>query len=66
MEFGKPRKYFLHNLVVMFISLICSVLVFYQQYFVFGVFSLAVASHLAWDFFEDVVVFKMGIKHWKI
>lgn len=65
-ELGKPRKYFLHNLVVLPTFLICSILVFYQQYFVFGVFSLGAASHLVWDFFEDVVIFKMSINHWKI
>jgi len=65
-EFRKPRKYFLHNLVVLPTFLICSILAFYQQYFVFGIFSLGAASHLIWDFFEDVVIFKMGIKHWKI
>jgi len=65
-ELGKPRKYFLHNFVVMPTFLISSVLAYYPQYFVFGIFSLGAASHLLWDFFEDVAVFKMGINHWKI
>jgi hypothetical protein len=64
-EVGKPRKYFLHNLVTLPTFLICSVLVFYQQYFVFGIFSLGAAAHLGWDFFEDVAIFKMDINHWK-
>lgn len=65
-ERGMPRKYFLHNLVVMPTFLICSVLVFYPQYFTFGIFSLGIASHSIWDFAEDVLIFRMGINHWKI
>jgi len=65
-ELGKPRKYLLHNFVVMPTFLICSSLVFYPQYFIFGVFSLGIASHLLWDFAEDILIFKMGINHWKI
>jgi hypothetical protein len=65
-EKGVPRKYFLHNLVVMPTFMICSALAFYPQYFTFGVFSLGIASHLLWDFAEDVLVFRMGISYWKI
>ena len=63
-EFGKPRKYGLHNLTILVISLGGSILIIIGDYFFIGLLSSAVALHLLWDFIEDVLFFKMGYKHW--
>lgn len=63
-EYGKPRKYKLHNLMVLFVALGGSLLVAVSEYFLIGLFSAAVVLHIAWDLAEDVVVFKMGYRHW--
>lgn len=64
-ELGKPRKYYLHNILVLIVASLGSSLIFNQQFFPVGIFLLAVSTHLFWDFFEDVAIFGMGIKHWK-
>lgn len=63
-EFGKPRRYALHNVYVIQISIILSVILgFLGQMFVSIVLMSAVA-HLAWDLFEDAKILKMKIDHW--
>ena len=63
-EFGKPRKYFLHNLfTIAFLSGGCF-LMLTQSTFYFGVLCLSMLLHLLWDLFEDVFLFKKGIEHW--
>jgi len=51
-EFGKPRRYRLHNLMVVFLLIGASGLLVVRDY------------HLLWDFTEDVLIFKMGYRHW--
>lgn len=63
-EYGKPRKYQLHNLMVLFVALGGSLLVALDEFFLVGLFFAAVALHIAWDFLEDVAVFRMGYRHW--
>lgn len=63
-EFGKARKYKFHNLMVLFGTFGGSLLVLVYDYFLIGLFFVAVAVHLLWDFFEDIVIFKMGYGHW--
>jgi len=63
-EYGKPRKYMLHNLMVLFIALGGSLLIALSEYFLMGLFFVAVVLHITWDFLEDVAVFKMGYRHW--
>ena len=65
-EFRKPRKYPLHNILILFTSLLGSFLTFHPTYFTLGIFSLAFFLHTFLDFFEDVVIFKMSMGHWKI
>jgi len=64
MEFHLPRKYPLHNFLVLFICLLASLLIFYN--FSLGICLLSATLHLLWDFFEDITIFKMGVKHWRI
>jgi hypothetical protein len=63
-EFKKPRKYILHNFYfIVFLSLFS--LIFYFLNFSAWKFALAVLLHLLWDLFEDAIIFKMGVGHWK-
>ncbi len=64
-EFGKPRKYPLHNLLVLLLSTISSLLIF-TQFFILGIFSLALALHLWFDLLEDIIIFRLNTKHWKL
>ena len=63
-EFGKPRKYALHNLMLVFLLIGASSLIVVKDYFLIGLFSTATVLHLLWDFAEDVFIFKMGYRHW--
>lgn len=64
-EFGKPRKYPLHNFLVLLLSTIGSTMIF-TQFFTLGVFSLALSLHLWFDFLEDIIIFRMSTKHWRL
>ncbi|MFH1622980.1 MAG: hypothetical protein ABIA12_00455 [Candidatus Aenigmatarchaeota archaeon] len=63
-EYGKPRKYKMHNFMVFFVALGGSLLVAISEYFLVGLFFAAMVLHIVWDLAEDVVVFKMGYRHW--
>lgn len=63
-EYGKPRRYALHNLMVFFAVLGGSLLMALSEYFLVGLFFAAVALHIAWDFLEDVAIFKTGYGNW--
>ena len=63
-EYGKARKYPLHNFMVFFIALGGSLLIALDEFFLVGLFFSAVVLHIAWDFLEDVVIFKTGYRHW--
>ncbi len=63
-ESGKGRKYKFHNFLVLFGAFGGSLLILVNDYFLIGLFFSAVALHLLWDIFEDLVVFKMGYGHW--
>jgi len=60
------KSYPLHNFLVLIIFLIASLFVLDPELFIVGICSLSVALHLLWDLIEDGVIFKMGIKHWKV
>lgn len=60
-----PKSYPLHNFVAIFIFSIASFLVLIPKLFSLGICFLAIAVHLLWDLFEDAIIFKMGIEHWK-
>lgn len=64
-EFGKPRKYPLHNFLVLLLSTIGSLLIF-TQFFTLGIFSLALSLHLWFDLLEDIIIFRMNTKHWNL
>lgn len=64
LEFSKPRKYPLHNIATIIVSGILTFTSFYHRFLFLGVVFLAVFLHMLWDLLEDVIVFKMGIKHW--
>lgn len=59
-----PKSYPLHNFLTLFIFFLASFLIFVKEFFVLGICSLSIELHLLWDFFEDVFIFRMGIKHW--
>lgn len=61
----EPRKYPLHNFLTIVIFSAASFLVLSEKYFFIGILSLSAALHLWFDFLEDVLIFDMGIKHWK-
>jgi hypothetical protein len=63
-EFGKPRRYPMHNFFFIIGSLGGSMLLMIRDFFPFGLFSAAVALHLLWDFAEDILIFGMGYGHW--
>jgi len=67
-EVGKARRFYLHNLVTLIASFVASLAVGFAlpKFFLFELFFLATTLHLGWDLFEDVVIFKMGVKHWMI
>lgn len=66
MEFHIPRKYPLHNFLFLFILFILSFLVLFDQLFSLGIIFLSMFCHLLFDFLEDVLIFRMGTRHWKI
>ncbi|MDI6798911.1 MAG: hypothetical protein QMD12_02870 [Candidatus Aenigmarchaeota archaeon] len=61
-----PKSYPLHNFLTILIFFIASFLIFNKESFILGICSLSAALHLIWDFVEDVFIFKIGIKHWKV
>jgi len=63
-EYGKPRKYKFHNLMVLFAAFGGSLLILVHDYFLIGMFFSAVLLHLLWDLLEDLIIFKMGYRHW--
>lgn len=63
-EYGKPRRYKFHNLLVLFAAFGGSLSTLVYDYFLIGLFFVAIALHLLWDLFEDLVIFKMGYGHW--
>jgi hypothetical protein len=65
-ELGKPREYKLHNLPILFSSLVVSLLFYFSDNFISFVFFLSMFLHLLFDFLEDSAIFRMGIKHWKL
>jgi hypothetical protein len=60
-----PKSYPLHNFMTISIFVIASLLVLIPELFVLGICFLAMALHLLWDLFEDALIFKIGIDHWK-
>jgi len=66
MNFHIPRRYPLHNFLAIPIFLLLSLFIFYPEFFLIGLSSLAITLHLLWDFFEDIFIFGMRIKHWKV
>lgn len=64
LEYGKPRKYKFHNLMVLFGAFGGSLFILVYDYFLIGLFFATVALHLLWDLLEDLVIFKMGYGHW--
>lgn len=63
-EFGKPRRYALHNFFTMVASLAGSLLMLFSEFFTIGLFFASLAVHLLWDFLEDILIFDMGYGHW--
>jgi len=63
-EFKKPRKYFLHNIYFIALFLLLTLASFYFNFFAWKIF-VAILLHLLWDLFEDAIIFKMGVKHWR-
>lgn len=63
-EFGKPRRYALHNFFFLIGSLGGSLLIMISDFFLLGLFSASFALHLIWDFSEDIMIFDMGYGHW--
>ncbi|MEM5802092.1 MAG: hypothetical protein QXQ18_01765 [Candidatus Aenigmatarchaeota archaeon] len=66
LKFSEAKKYPLHNLYLLMACFIGSLLLFFTQYFKIGLVFLSIFLHMLWDLFEDIVIFKMGIKHWLI
>jgi len=64
-ELGKPRKYALHNIPILFSSIALSLIFLIFQSLSLFAFFLFIFLHLLFDFLEDAVIFRMGIKHWK-
>lgn len=64
LEFGKPRKYGFHNFMILFGTFGGSLLILVYDYFYIGLFFAAAALHLLWDLAEDLLIFKMGYRHW--
>jgi prepilin signal peptidase PulO-like enzyme (type II secretory pathway) len=64
--FSKVRKYPLHNFAILTVSALSAFVFLYEGFFIAGMFSLAIFFHLIWDLLEDVVIFKVGIDHWKV
>ncbi len=63
-EFGKPRRYAMHNFFFILGSAGGTSLLIINDFFVVGLFSAALLLHLLWDFLEDIFVFGMGYRHW--
>jgi hypothetical protein len=60
------KSYPLHNFTMIVIFSIGSLFAFDQQLFLIGICSLSAALHLIWDLIEDVLIFRMGFRHWSI
>lgn len=63
-EFKKPRRYVLHNIKFIIFSLIALLLSFYYKIKFFQIMFASFLFHMIWDLFEDVIIFKIGIKCW--
>jgi len=55
-----------HNFLSLILSFLLSFLLLSSKLFIVGICFLSVFLHLFWDFFEDVFILKIGIKHWKV
>ena len=64
--FGKIRKYPLHNYAVFFLVALFALMVSQPDFFLVGIFFLAMFIHLLWDFLEDAVIFRVKLDHWKV
>ncbi|MCS7105840.1 MAG: hypothetical protein NZ942_00785 [Candidatus Aenigmarchaeota archaeon] len=63
LKFTKPRRYFFHNLLfLVFFILLTTLPINFSLKLIF----LSLVLHLSWDLFEDVLILKIGIKHWFI
>lgn len=60
------KAYPLHNFLVLIISFMASLFILDPELFIVGICFLSAALHLLWDLLEDALIFKMGIKHWKV
>ena len=63
-EFSRPRKYPMHNLPAIVATFTVGTWQLLLGNSFYATAILAVALHLLWDFAEDAVLFKIGIKHW--
>ena len=63
-EYGKPRSYKFHNLMVFCGFFGGSLLLVVNDYYLIGLFFAAALLHMVWDLFEDLVIFRMGYGHW--
>lgn len=63
-EFGKPRRYMMHNFFLIVGSIGGSFLLILSEFFSIGLFSASLLIHLLWDLFEDITIFDMGYRHW--
>lgn len=62
---GKSRKYPLHNFIVVALAALGGFLVSQPEFFLVGIFSLAIFIHLLWDLLEDVIIFRLKPNNWK-
>jgi hypothetical protein len=65
-EFGKPRKYFLHNIYLLAAFALFTPFVLSRESFLIGILALSIFLHLLWDFLEDLLILHAGAKHWSI
>jgi Zn-dependent membrane protease YugP len=64
LELRISRAYSLHTIQGIVLTAIASALSLAFGLLIIGILFGAIALHLAWDLFEDAIIFKMGIKHW--
>lgn len=65
LSFDKAMKFPLHNLYFLGFCFVLSIILLIDSFLFLGSVFAAVALHMVWDLAEDMIIFKMGMNHWK-
>jgi len=66
LKFSEARYYPLHRIHFLVLFLLLTLVSKYLEISFLTIFFVGVVVHMVWDFSEDVFIFRIGIKNWKV